>query len=78
MIGGGILFNYCNYAAKLSPLEYAHKVIGGEMHDPVLSFELDNGFRFIKILANYLEDISSMNYASFIEWINPQHRIQNK
>ena len=47
--------------------------IAGEMHDPVLSFELDNGFRFIKILANYLEDVRSMNYASFIEWINPQH-----
>ncbi len=78
MIGGGRLFNYCDYADKLSPLEYAHKVIGGEMHDPVLSFELDNGFRFIKILPNYLEDIRSMNYASFIEWINPQYRIRNK
>jgi ribosomal protein S18 acetylase RimI-like enzyme len=78
MIGGGRLFNYCDYADKLSPLEYAYKVIGGEMHDPVLSFELDNGFRFIKILPNYLEDIRSMNYASFIEWINPQYRIRNK
>ncbi len=36
MIGGGRLFNYCEYADKLSPLEYAHKVIAGEMHDPVL------------------------------------------
>jgi ribosomal protein S18 acetylase RimI-like enzyme len=74
MISGGRLFNYCEYANKLSPLEYAHKVIANEMHDPVLSFELDNGFRFIKILPNYLEDVRSMNYASFIQWINPQHR----
>jgi len=72
------LFNYCDHADKLSPLDYAQKVIGGEIHDPVLSFELDNGFRFIKILPNYLDDIRSMNFASFIEWINPEQRIQNK
>jgi GNAT superfamily N-acetyltransferase len=27
MIAGGRLFNYCEYADKISPLEYAHKVI---------------------------------------------------
>jgi hypothetical protein len=74
MIGGGRLFNYCEYADKMSVSEYAQRVIEGEMHDPVLSFELDNGFRFIKILPNYLDDMRSLNYASFIEWINPQHR----
>lgn len=73
MIGGGRLFNYCEYANKMSASEYAHRVIKGEMHDPVLSFELDNGFRFIRILPNYLDDVRSLNYASFIEWINPQH-----
>jgi hypothetical protein len=31
MIGGGRLFNYCKYADKLSPFEYAHKVIAGEI-----------------------------------------------
>ena len=77
MIGGGRLFNYCEYADKLSPSNYAHKVIAGEMHDPVLSFELDNGFKFIKILPNYLDDVRSMNYASFIEWINPVQKSQH-
>ena len=70
MIAGGRLFNYREYADKMSPLEYANKVIGAELHDPVLSFELANGFRFIKILPNYLDDIRSLNYASFIEWLN--------
>jgi ribosomal protein S18 acetylase RimI-like enzyme len=70
MIAGGRLFNYCEYADKMSPLEYANKVIRGELNDPVLSFELANGFRFIKILPNYLEDVRSLNYASFIEWLN--------
>ena len=74
MISGGRLFNFQDYADKMSAFEYANKVINGELHDPVLSFELDNGFKFIKILPNYLDDIRSQNYASFIEWLNPQFR----
>jgi ribosomal protein S18 acetylase RimI-like enzyme len=74
MISGGRLFNYQDYADKMSAFEYANKVINGELHDPVLSFELDNGFKFIKVLPEYLADIRSQNYASFIEWLNPQFR----
>jgi ribosomal protein S18 acetylase RimI-like enzyme len=77
MIGGGRLYNYCDYSEKLSPLEYAQKVVNCRLHDLVLSFDLINGFNFIKILSNYLEDARSLNYASFIEWINPHYR-QNK
>jgi GNAT superfamily N-acetyltransferase len=72
IIGGGRLFNYCEYADKMSAFEYAQKVIRGGFRDPVLSFELDNGFKFINILPNYLDDVRSLNYASFIEWINPR------
>ena len=72
MIAGGRLFNYCEYADKMSALEYAEKVIRRELRDPVLSFELDNGFNFIKILPDYLDDVRSLNYASFIEWLNPK------
>jgi ribosomal protein S18 acetylase RimI-like enzyme len=74
MISGGRLFNYQVYADKMSAFEYANKVINGELHDPVLSFELDNGFKFIKVLPEYLDDIRSQNYASFIEWLNPHFR----
>jgi ribosomal protein S18 acetylase RimI-like enzyme len=72
MIGGGRLFNYCEYASRMSALEYAQKVIRKELRDPVLSFELDNEFKFIKILSNYLDDVRSLNYASLIEWVNPK------
>ncbi|VFJ12721.1 GNAT family N-acetyltransferase [Candidatus Nitrosocosmicus franklandus] len=71
MIAGGRLYNYCDYANEFTPLEYALKVVRCEIHDLVLSFDLINGFRFIKILTNYLEDARSLNYASFIEWKNP-------
>jgi len=73
MIAGGRLFNYCEYAEKMTPQEYAEKVVRGELNDPVLSFQLKNGFRFIKILPNYMRDARSLNYASFIEWKNTKY-----
>ena len=45
MIRGGRLLNYCEYADKISALEYAQRVIKRELRAPVLSFELDNGFK---------------------------------
>ena len=74
MIGGGRLFNYCEFAGRMSALEYAQRVVKGELRDPVLSFELDNEFKFVKILPNYLDDVRSLNNASFIEWLNPNSR----
>jgi ribosomal protein S18 acetylase RimI-like enzyme len=71
MIGGGRLFNYTEYADRMSPYEYTEKVMKGELKDLVLTFELDIGFKFVKILPNYLNDVRSLNYASFIEWLNP-------
>lgn len=73
IIAGGRLFNYCKYADKMSALEYAEKVVKGELKDPVLSFQLKNGFKFIKILPNYMKDSRSLNYATFIEWKNPKY-----
>ncbi|MDR4492492.1 MAG: GNAT family N-acetyltransferase [Candidatus Nitrosocosmicus sp.] len=74
MIAGGRLYNYCEYADRYDPSNYAHEVVDCRLHDMVLSFDLLNGFKYIKILPNYLEDTRSLNYASFIEWINPHFR----
>lgn len=73
IIAGGRLFNYCEYAENMSAQEYAEKVVSGEIEDLVLSFQLKNGFKFIKILPNYMRDTRSLNNASFIEWINPEY-----
>jgi ribosomal protein S18 acetylase RimI-like enzyme len=73
MIGGGRLFNYTEHSDRMSPYEYAEKVMKGELKDPVFTFQLDIGFRFVKILPNYLDDVRSLNYASFIEWLNPKY-----
>lgn len=74
IIAGGRLYYYYKYANKISPIEYANRAIVGEIKDPVLSFQLKNGFRFIKILPNYLYDKKSLNYAAFIELLNPYYK----
>ena len=73
VIAGGRLYNYCEYADKISPHEYAYKVVKGEIQDPVLSFDLKNGFKCIKIIPDYIHDSRSLNYATFIEWLNPKY-----
>jgi ribosomal protein S18 acetylase RimI-like enzyme len=70
---GGRLINYYKYANRLSAIEYSRRVIEGEIEDPVLLFQLKNGFKFIKVLPNYLYDRRSMNYSNFLEWSNPHY-----
>src|SRR5215467_10425631 len=74
MVVGGRLYNYYKHADKMTPQEYVQKVIDGELADPVLSFQLKNGFKFIKVLPDYLYDRHSVNYASFLEWVNPEYK----
>lgn len=73
IIAGGRLFNYCEHADKMSAQEYAEKVVKQELKDLVFSFQLKNDFKFIKVLPNYMKDSRSLNYATFIEWINPKY-----
>lgn len=74
IIAGGRIFNYYDYAKKMSAQEYVQKVLKKEIQEPVLCFQLRNGFKFIKILPNYLKDSRSLNYATFIEWKNTEYR----
>jgi ribosomal protein S18 acetylase RimI-like enzyme len=74
IIAGGRLINYCNYVQKFSPEEYVQHVLDEQISDQVLTFQLKNEFKFIKILPNYIKDSRSLNYATFIEWINPYYK----
>ena len=54
------------------PEEYVQKVLDGKLHDPVLRFQLANGFEPSGILKNYLpEDKESKAYAVRMVWRNP-------
>ena len=72
MIAGGRLFNYTEYADRMTPYEYTEQGDERGIKRSCFNFELDIGFKFVKILPNYLNDVRSLNYASFIEWVNPR------
>lgn len=74
ILAGGRLWNYCDHAERMTPEEYAQRVADGEFRDLVLSFQLNEGFQLRRILPNYLRDPRSRNFASLIEWINPDYQ----
>ena len=55
-----------------SPEDYLEQVVAGKLHDPVLRFQLANGFEPIGVLRNYLpEDVRSRGHAVQMVWRNP-------
>jgi len=55
-----------------SPQEYLEMVLSGKIHDPVLRFQLANGFEPQGVLENYLpEDKQSKANAVRMVWRNP-------
>lgn len=72
---GGRIPNYHKYADKYSAKEYVSLVEKREIYDPVLVFQLNNGFIVRDVKADYLEgDTDSLEYASIMEWKNPDHQ----
>ncbi len=74
ILSGGRLWNYMDHADKYSPEEYAQRVAHGEIRDLVLSFQLREGFELRGVMPHYLQDKHSKNYASLIEWLNPDYQ----
>lgn len=74
---GGRMPNYHEYADTLTPEEYADKVINEGLYDPVLTFQLRNGFQLRTVMADYLkEDNASLKNATLMEWHNPEYRAE--
>lgn len=73
MFGGRIPY-FHKYADKLTVNEYINQVTQWEIYDPVLTFQLKNGFSVRAIMENYLpEDLESLKYATLMEWRNDQY-----
>ncbi|WP_391117707.1 GNAT family N-acetyltransferase [Psychrobacillus sp. L3] len=73
LVGGRMPFYY-KYANRLSAFEYAQEVMKGKIYDPVLTFQMKNGFELNKVLANYLlDDVESLEYAALMEWKNTDY-----
>lgn len=75
IIGCGRLPGYHKYATQMAVELYAQKVIWGDLKDPVLSFQLRDGFSYCGMMDNYIpEDKESCGYASLIVWLNPDYQ----
>ena len=71
----GRMPNYHQHAQKMSPEEYAARVIWGDLKDPVLMFQLREGFHWCGVVRNYLPaDTESMGHATIIVWLNDRYR----
>lgn len=72
IIACGRLPGYHALASVMSVELYAKKVLWGDLVDPVLSFQLREGFRYCGIMKSYIpEDHDSCGHAALIAWINP-------
>jgi ribosomal protein S18 acetylase RimI-like enzyme len=70
---GARLRGYHRYADELSPVDYVQRIQKGELHDPTLSFQLNQGFHVLGVVSGYLRhDPESLGYAAIIEWLNPE------
>ncbi len=74
IIAGGRLPGYHKHATRMSPEEYAKRVIWGDLHDEVLRFQLGEGFNYCGILHGYLStDVESIGNATLIVWLNKDY-----
>ena len=75
IIVGGRIPGYHNYSEKLSPRAYAEEVLQQNIYDPVLTFQMMNGFTLKRIITNYLsDDVDSENFAALLEWNNIEYK----
>jgi len=68
---GGRLPGYHRVADELTAQEYVEGVLRRELVEPVLSFQLANGFAIKRVVPEYLAgDAESRGYGVVMEWAN--------
>lgn len=74
IIACGRLPGYHHFSDQMPVQLYAQKVVWGDIHDPVLSFQLHEGFNYCGIVSGYIpEDRESLGNAALIVWLNPRY-----
>jgi len=74
ILGGGRLSGYSDVADQMTAEEYVRQIEEGDRKDPVLNFQIREGFVVRGVLRNYMEDPGSCNHATLIEWLNPDFK----
>lgn len=58
---------------------YIDQVLHKKIKDPVLSFQLRNGFEVLGVIENYLpDDAQSLGYAAHMIWNNPNVQVREE
>jgi len=73
LLTGGRIPGYAQVSHDLSPQEYVADVVAGRRSDPTLSFQLANGLVVLDVVAEYLPDRDSRDFATLLEWLNPEY-----
>lgn len=72
IIAGGRIPGYGAVADQVAPARYVAEVVAGERYDPVLSFQLANGFEVHGLIPSYLgSDRASCGHATLLVWMSP-------
>ena len=74
MVAGGRIPGYREHAGLLTPEEYVERVVRGELKDAALNAHLKAGYRVRGVHMGYLRDDQSLDYATFLEYDNPDYR----
>lgn len=80
VVFAGRMPNLAKRIKKLRTVEnYIDQVVHKKIKDPVLSFQLRNGFEVIGVIENYLpDDTQSMGYAAHLVWRNPKLQLKEE
>ncbi|GAE93368.1 carbon-nitrogen hydrolase [Gracilibacillus boraciitolerans JCM 21714] len=79
IIIGGRIPNYHKHQYELTPKQYVEEVTNKNIYDPVLTFQIMNGFSVMRINPKYLpDDKASAQYATLMEWNNIEYLPQTK
>ena len=73
IIAGGHMPGYASHKGEMDTQTYLNKVKNGELYDSTLSFQIDNGFRIVTILREYIRDEVTNGDSALIVWVNPEY-----
>lgn len=74
IVAGGMIPGFAQHKETMNAHDYVARVVAGQLYDPTLSFQLNNGFRVRGVLENYIDDAATDNWSTLIEWVNPDFR----